>query len=172
MSKRTPFYNKIIDEWKVASLFDNHPQDALKPFKRWFFFMVFSNVAAWFIAISGYSFASLFVVIEFSAGILACLLAVYFGVRYCHIMIKYSIPRKKKYPILFVAAQLLMMVVFCAIPYWTTWFEQKENGYSVHVNVLPAVIFLVLTVVMIFVHYYAVTNCFKRYYREKGGWGK
>ncbi|MBR5990839.1 MAG: hypothetical protein IK034_03270 [Bacilli bacterium] len=170
MSKRKPFYSKIIDEQKVASLFDDHPHDALKPFKRWFFFMVFSNVAAWLITISGYSFASAFVVIEFFIGLLFCLLAICCGVRYCHIMIKYSIPRKKAYPILFVTVQLLMMTVFCAIPYWTTWFEFTETGYSVHVNALPAFLYLALSVVMIFIHYYAVTNCFKKYYREKAGW--
>ncbi len=167
MSKRDPFYNKIIDEAKVASLFEDHPRDALKPFTRWFFFMVLSNAAAWFITVSGYSFASAFVIIEFSFGLLCFLFAVLLGVRYCCIMIEYSIPRKKRYPIVFVTAQLLMTVVFCLIPYWTTKFEVRETGYSIHVNALPAVIFLALSVVMIFIHYYAVTNCFKSYYKEK-----
>ena len=172
MSKRNPFYNKIIDEWKVASLFDNHFYDAYKPLKRWFFFMVFSMVPPWLIAFSGYSFAQLPMLINWGFALLFAFLAILCGVRYCKVMIKYSIPRKNKYPILFVLAQLLLMVILSAIPYWTTQYERREDCYSVHVNTFPAFLGLVLTVVMVFVHYYAVTNCFKKYYREVANWYK
>ncbi len=172
MSKRNPFYNKIIDEWKVASLFDNHIYDAFKPFKRWFFFMVFSMIPPWFIAFSGYSLADLVLILNFSFALLFACIAIALGIGYCRIMIKYSIPRKNIYPILFVSAQLLLMAIFCVIPVWTTSFEPKEDGFSVHINTLPAFIGFVLSLVMIFIHYYAVTNCFKRYYKEVAGWYK
>ncbi len=172
MSKKTPFYNKIIGEWKVASLFDNHIYDAFKPFNRWFFFMVFSMMPPWFIAFSGYNLADLVLVLRFSFALLFACLAIALGIGYCRVMIKYSIPRKNAYPILFVSTQLLLMVIFCAIPYWTTQFEPKENGFSLNINAIPAFIGFALSLVMIFVHYYAVTNCFKKYYKEVASWYK
>lgn len=134
--------------------------------------MAFSMVPPWLIAFSGYSFARLSMFIQWGFALLFAFLAVLCGVRYCKVMIKYSIPHKNKYPILFVSLQLLLMVVFSAMPYWTTQYETRENGYSVHANVFPAFLGLALTVVMVFIHYYAVTNCFKKYYREVSGWYK
>ncbi|MBQ1879275.1 MAG: hypothetical protein II158_02795, partial [Bacilli bacterium] len=106
MSKRNPFYNKIIDEWKVAAFFDNYPFDVFKPFRRWFFFMVFSAVPPCLATIFGYYFGDVVVIVNFGFIILFFGSSVLCGIRYCQIMIEHSIPRKRRYPIIFVSVQL------------------------------------------------------------------
>ncbi len=167
MSKRNPFYNKIIDEWKVAAFFDNYPFDVFKPFRRWFFFMVFSAVPPCLATIFGYYFGDVVVIVNFGFIILFFGLSVLCGIRYCQIMIEHSIPRKKRYPIIFVSVQLLLMGACAIVPLWTTRFEYTPSGIFIHINALPAYLAVVLTIIMVFVHYYSVTNCFKKYYKEK-----
>lgn len=165
MSKRIPLYNKFIDEHNVSSLFKNHLGIACKLPSTFVFFMLFSYVPACILSITGYSPSVGRLLIDLSFALVFVILAIFFGIRYCYIMIKYSIARKKIYPVLLISTQSLLMMMFCAIPYWTTIIERTEYAYLIHPNILPALLYMALSIGMFVFHAFAVGNCFEKYIR-------
>jgi len=56
MSDSNHFYNKIIDEEKVAALFKENPKEANRPHRFWFLSLLFSLFTVFIATFHGYRF--------------------------------------------------------------------------------------------------------------------
>jgi len=53
------------------------------------------------------------------------------------------------------------------MPYWTTKVEKVDGLYHVYLNALPLLLAFLFMMILIFLHYYAVSKGFKKYVKEQ-----
>ena len=154
MSKRNPLYIYIIDKQKVAAIINDTPKDAYNLLRYFSLFMFASLLPPLLTTAVGYNAVHQIVTMQWTCAYLSESIAFLFGSLYIRQMIRHSLTRKKIYPILFVLAQLLLMAVCAAVPYWTTEASAGVAGPLFVVNWLPAILAVAITAAMATAHHF------------------
>jgi len=157
------FYEKFIDESKIAEIKDY--TESRKFWVNFFSLMVFSGVAGTLPTFVGYNFENVFAVCMLCWEALMLFLLVFFSYKFVSICHQYGVFKKKCLPFIFVSPFILLTLVFCIVPIFTTTFTNNPNGYFI-VDLNPVFyLFIFLPVFFSFSTfcYYSFMKCFARY---------
>lgn len=161
------FYNKFVDEEKVASIENFKSRRSL--YVSFFTFMQFCLIFGTLPTFFGYNFQHTFSTIMFCWNLFFTLIAILSMIKFLSLDKEFGVFKKKKYPLLFCLPFLILSIVMCILPIFTTKFIGYDNGaFEVEFN--PAFFFfgfLPLYFGYLFFTYYAFLKCFVKYTREK-----
>lgn len=163
------FYSKFVNEDNLVKIEDPKVQEHYWVYS--FSIMVFCLCGGTFPTFVGYNFQNLFAISMFLWDLFMWFWVFYFLIRILKVDKQYSVFKSKKTLLLLFSPFIVLSIIFCIVPLFTTEFiNHEDTSFVVRFN--PAFyffIYLPLFIGYMFFMYYACMKCFAKYtrYRKK-----